>query len=155
MNNTRTTRRGAFALVALLPLAVLTVAAEEPRVYTNADLANLPKLDLPSVSAPAAVDAAPLSLAYEAPRLESLAPLREDALLLAERNVLSARDRLNELEAKRAIVEDPFLGRPTMSADELALWVHLDNVERRQLVENQIADARADLVAAEALLGRY
>jgi len=155
MNNTRTTRRGAFALVALLPLAVLTVAAEEPRVYTNADLANLPKLDLPSVSAPAAaVEAAPLSLAYEAPRLESLAPLREDALLLAERNVLSARDRLNELEAKRAIVEDPFLGRPTMSADELALWVHLDNVERRQLVEDQIADAKADVVAAEALLSR-
>jgi len=36
------------------------------------------------------------------PRLESLAPFREDALLLAERNVLRARDRLNELEAKRA-----------------------------------------------------
>jgi hypothetical protein len=41
-----------------------------------------------------------------------------------------------------------------MSADELALWVHLDNVERRQLVEDQIADAKADVVAAEALLSR-
>jgi len=153
MKKTRT----AIALAALLPLAALTLAAEEPRVYTNADLANLPKLDLPPVAAPAAPASAGLpSVAYETPRFESrAAELPEGAAILAERNVLLARARLEDLEAKQAIVEDPFLGRPTMSADELAVWVHLDNVERRQLVENQIADARADLVAAEALLGRY
>ena len=152
MKKTRT----AIALAAPLLLVALSAAAEEPRVYTNADLANLPKLDLPSVAARSAPASAGLpSLAYETPRFESrAAALPEGAAILAERNVLLARDRLDELEAKRAIVEDPFLGRPTMSADELALWVHLDNVERRQLVEDQIADARADLVAAEALASR-
>jgi hypothetical protein len=159
---------GLAALCLVLAAAGLPAGAEEPRLYTNADLAALPKLDLPERSAaprsvaPAAPAAssgasAPTGLAYEPPRLESRAavtPARAEAIFFAGRDVDRAREVLDELYRKLDAVEDPFLPRPLLSAEEQRAGLHLDNVHRARIVEAQIADATRDLVAAETLLAR-
>jgi plasmid stabilization system protein ParE len=148
---------GLAALCAVMAATGSPAGAEEPRVYTNADLAALPQPQLPS--APLARPAAEVtpSLAYEPPRFESRAPAspaREEAIFLAEIGVERARAVVDDLEAKLRAVEDPFLPRPLLTAEEQRAWLHLDNVQRARVVEEQIADAVADLVAAESLLAR-
>jgi hypothetical protein len=155
MKNPRGTRKIYPFVVLSLLLVAPAASAEEPRLYTNADLANLPATDLPSspATAPVVVDDE-IALALAAPpTFEAREGMAELEILAGER-VREARARVEELEWKLESVRDPFLPRPFLTGEEQRLWLHLDNVQRENLVSDELAEASVELQDAEAMLAR-
>lgn len=145
-------KSSSFALFGVLALLACSAAsAEAPRLYTNADLQNLPAPQLPASTAPAPLEDAP-ALALETPRFEAQSPVRAELWVLLDRRVRDARDRVRQLEGMLAAVHDPFVPRPYLWPEDERTWLHLEGEDREGWVSDQLADARSELVEAQAAL---
>ncbi len=70
----------------------------------------------------------------------------------AEKAVADAEAKVKELERRALAVENPFLPPPQVPEEERASWDAMDNVQRLEQTQKEIAQARADLEAAREKL---
>jgi hypothetical protein len=67
-----------------------------------------------------------------------------------EKRVQEAERKLNDLEARKLAIVNPYLPRPVLSQEEVAAWDQMDNAERLRVTEEAIASARKELEALRA-----
>ena len=123
------------ALLVLLP-ACTTGSAN---TYTNKDLENLPP--------------PPTVKVYTNKDLENLPAATPDeaAIEVATARVAALSARVDELGNRLLAIRNPFWPRPQLEPEEAQAWAGLDGKARAERVEQQLAQARAELAAAEEL----
>jgi hypothetical protein len=78
-----------------------------------------------------------------------MAEARTRAIAEAEQAVAAARERVKELENRILALRNPYMARPEIPEEEKADWDSMGTGERIKNSEEQLAQARKDLEAAE------
>jgi hypothetical protein len=106
----------------------------------------------PPPAPPTAPPATPSSAAGEKPDAAAIALSNRLERERREQRVKDAEAKIAELEKRRLAISNPYLPRPELPPEEAEAWRGLDGVQRRERVDKQLEEARAELETAQQAL---